>query len=83
MLVTMLPNHASDSVAEATWLLHNVDAESCWRQCCRVMLSMMLQLKVVLAVVRLRSPRAQSIEVLLHREEVGYSCWDSRQNIIA
>jgi hypothetical protein len=33
-----------------------------------------LQLKVVLIVVRLRSPRAQSIEVLLHHEEVGYFC---------
>jgi hypothetical protein len=39
------------------------------------MLATMLQLKVVLVVVRLRSPRAQSIEVLSHREEVGYSCW--------
>jgi hypothetical protein len=35
---------------------------------------MVLQLKVVLDVVRLCSPRAQSIEVLSHREEVGYSC---------
>jgi hypothetical protein len=32
-----------------------------------------LQFKVVLVVVRLCSPRAQSIEVLSHREEVGYS----------
>jgi hypothetical protein len=39
------------------------------------MLATMLQLKVVLVVVRLRSPQAQSIEVLSHREEVGYSCW--------
>jgi hypothetical protein len=39
------------------------------------MLVTALQLKVVLAVVRSRSPRAQSIEVLSHREEVGYSCW--------
>jgi hypothetical protein len=39
------------------------------------MLAVMLQLKVVLAIVRLRSPRAQSIEILLHREEVGYLCW--------
>jgi hypothetical protein len=38
------------------------------------MLAMTLQLKVVLAVVRLRSPRDQSIDVLSHREEVGYSC---------
>jgi hypothetical protein len=36
---------------------------------------MALQIKVVLHVVRLRSPRAQSIEALSHREEVGYSCW--------
>jgi hypothetical protein len=38
------------------------------------MLMMALQLKVILVVVRLRSPRDQSIEVLSHREEVGYSC---------
>jgi hypothetical protein len=39
------------------------------------MLVMALQLKVVLVVVRLRSPRAQNIEVLLHHVEVGYFCW--------
>jgi hypothetical protein len=33
------------------------------------MLAMVLQLKVVLAVARLRSPRAESIEVLLHHEK--------------
>jgi hypothetical protein len=38
------------------------------------MLVMALQLKVVLVVVRLRSPRAWSIEVLSQLEEVGYSC---------
>jgi hypothetical protein len=35
---------------------------------------MALQLMVVLASVRLRSPRDWSIDVLSHREEVGYSC---------
>jgi hypothetical protein len=39
------------------------------------MLAMALHLKVVLVVVRLRSPHDQSIEVLSHREEVAYSCW--------
>jgi hypothetical protein len=39
------------------------------------MLVMAPQLKVVLAVVRLRSPRAWSIEVLSQCEEVGYLCW--------
>jgi hypothetical protein len=29
----------------------------------------------MLDVVRLCSPRDQSIEVLSHREEVEYSCW--------
>jgi hypothetical protein len=38
------------------------------------MLVMALQLKVVLAVVRLRSPHDQSIAELSHREEVRYSC---------
>jgi hypothetical protein len=66
MLATMLLSHPGDGGAEATWLRHNVDVESCWRQCCR--------LKVVLIVVRLRSPRAQSFEVLSQREEVGLAC---------
>jgi hypothetical protein len=39
------------------------------------MLATALQLKVVLALVRSRNPRAQSIEVLSHREDVGYSFW--------
>jgi hypothetical protein len=75
MLATVLPSHASDSAVGATWPWCDVDAESCWRRCCQVMLAMVLQLKVILAMVRLRSPRAQSIEVLSHREEVRYFCW--------
>jgi hypothetical protein len=39
------------------------------------MLAMVLQLNFVLVVVRLRSPRDQSIDVLSHHEEVGYFCW--------
>jgi hypothetical protein len=35
----MLPSHAGDGVAEATWPRRDVDVESCWRQCCRVMLA--------------------------------------------
>jgi hypothetical protein len=54
--VTMLPSHVGDDVAEATWPWHDVDVESYWRQCYRVMLATMLQPKVVLAVVMSRSP---------------------------
>jgi hypothetical protein len=36
-----------------------------------------LQLKVVLPVVRLRSPQAQSIEVLSQHEEVRLACQSS------
>jgi hypothetical protein len=39
------------------------------------MLTMALQLKDVLAMVRLHSLRDRSIKVLSHREEVGYLCW--------
>jgi hypothetical protein len=74
MLATMLPSHAGDGAVGATWPRRGVNAKSCWQQCCRVMLAMALQLKVVLAVVRLCSPQDQSIEVLSHHEEVGYSC---------
>jgi hypothetical protein len=38
------------------------------------MLPIALKLKVVLAMVRLRTPQDQSIDVLSHREDVGYSC---------
>jgi hypothetical protein len=49
-------------------------AESCWQRCCRVMLAIALQLNVVLVVIRLRSPRARSIEVLSQCEEVRLAC---------
>jgi hypothetical protein len=75
MLETMLWSHASDNDVEASWLRCDLDAKSCQQQCYRIMLAMAVQLEIVLVVVRLRSPRAQSIEVLSHREEVGYSCW--------
>jgi hypothetical protein len=71
----VLLGHAGNATAGATWPRCDVDVESCWRQCCRVMRVMALQLKVVLAVVRLCSLRDRSIEVLSHREQVGYSCW--------
>jgi hypothetical protein len=51
MLATMLPSHAGEDAAKVTWLRCEVDAESCWRQCYRVVLVMVLQLKVVLVVV--------------------------------
>jgi hypothetical protein len=40
MLVIMLLSHAGDDAVGATWPRHDVDAESCWRQCCQVMLAM-------------------------------------------
>jgi hypothetical protein len=75
MLTTVLSSHAGDGTTGATWSRRDVDAESCWRRCYRVMLVTALQLKVVLVVIRLRSPRAQSIKVLSHHEEVEYFCW--------
>jgi hypothetical protein len=75
MLVTMLPSHAGDDATEATWSWRDVEDESCWRQCYRVLLLLALQLKVVLVVIRLHSPRAQSVKLWSHREEIRYSCW--------
>jgi hypothetical protein len=66
MLTIVPPSHAGDGAAEVTWPWRDVGAKSSWQQCCRV--------KLVLAVVRSHSPRAQSIEVLPHHEEVEYSC---------
>jgi hypothetical protein len=34
----VLPSHASDGADGATWPWSDVDIESCWRQCCRVLL---------------------------------------------
>jgi uncharacterized protein YpmS len=69
-----MPSYTGDGATGVTYPCRDVDAESCWRQCCQVMLAMVLELKVVLVVVRLCSPQDQSIEVLSHREEVGYLC---------
>jgi hypothetical protein len=74
MLAIMLSSYTGDGAAGVTWTQRDVDAKSCWRQCCQVMLAMALQLNVVLVMVRLHNPRDQSIKVLLHRKEVGYSC---------
>jgi hypothetical protein len=38
MLTIMLPTNAGDGATEATWLWHDVEAESCWQQCCRILL---------------------------------------------
>jgi hypothetical protein len=38
MLTTILPSHASNGAAEATWPQRDVDVKSCWRRCCRVKL---------------------------------------------
>jgi hypothetical protein len=40
--VIMLPSHAGDGAAKASWPQRDVDAESCWQQCCRFMLAMTL-----------------------------------------
>jgi hypothetical protein len=74
MLATMLLSHVGDVATGVIWSRCDVDAESCWQQCCRVMLTTVLQLKVLLAVVRLHSPQDRSIEVFSHDEEVEYSC---------
>jgi hypothetical protein len=42
MLATKLPSHASNGTAEATWLWHDIGAESCWQQCYQVMMAMVL-----------------------------------------
>jgi hypothetical protein len=42
MLTTMLSSHAGDGIARVTWPRHEVDVESCWRQCYRDMLATML-----------------------------------------
>jgi hypothetical protein len=42
MLVMVLLSQDNDDTAGVTWPRRDVDAESCWRQCCRVMLAMTL-----------------------------------------
>jgi hypothetical protein len=38
----VLSSHAGHSAAKATWSWSDVDVESCWRWCRRVMLAMAL-----------------------------------------
>jgi hypothetical protein len=40
--VIILPSHDGNGTTEVTWPRCNVDAESCWQQCCRVMLATMM-----------------------------------------
>jgi hypothetical protein len=42
MVVTMLLSHGGDDTVGVTWPQHDVDVESWWRQCYRVMLAMTL-----------------------------------------
>jgi hypothetical protein len=42
MLEIMLSSHTGDDATEATWPWRDVDAESCWGRCCRVMLVIVL-----------------------------------------
>jgi hypothetical protein len=38
----MLPSHASDDVVGVTWSRRDIDTESYWQQCYRVMLAIVL-----------------------------------------
>jgi hypothetical protein len=42
MLARVQSSHAGDGATRVTWPRHDVDAESCLRQCCRFMLATML-----------------------------------------
>jgi hypothetical protein len=42
----MLSSHTGDGAAKETWLWRDVDVESCWRQCCRVMMVMALLMRL-------------------------------------
>jgi uncharacterized protein (DUF2062 family) len=55
MLGTMLLSHAGDGAAETTWPWHDVDTQSCWRQCCQVMLVMALPRRLGHGVMQMLS----------------------------
>jgi hypothetical protein len=42
MLATVLPSYAGDDAAGVTWSQRDVEVESCWQRCYRVMLAMTL-----------------------------------------
>jgi hypothetical protein len=56
MLATILLSHAGDGAAGVTWPQCDIDAESCWQQCYRVMLAMALQLKVCTGYGKVAQP---------------------------
>jgi hypothetical protein len=64
--VTVMSSHAGDDAVGVTWLWHDVDDESCWRRCYRVMLAMAL-------------PGRLSRDVMLMSSHTGdsaaKSCW--------
>jgi hypothetical protein len=66
MLAIMLSSHVGNDATEATWPGHDVDNESCWRQCCRVMLAIMLPSHVGNDVARATWAR---------RDVDAESCW--------
>jgi hypothetical protein len=54
MQATLLSSHAGDGAARATSPRRDVDAESCWRQCYRVMLATVLPGDLAMARCRCR-----------------------------
>jgi hypothetical protein len=55
MLMMVLTSHAGDDIAEASWLRGDVDTESCWQRCCRVMLVMTLSMRLGWCVMSIPS----------------------------
>jgi hypothetical protein len=45
-MATVLLSHAGDGAVKTIWPWYDVDAESCWRRCCRVMLVMTLPVRL-------------------------------------
>jgi hypothetical protein len=69
--VTMLPSHAHDSAADATWPRCDIIVESCWQQCCRVMLeTVRCRWQVMLAIMLLSHTRDGAAEATWPRHDV-------------
>jgi hypothetical protein len=73
----VLLSHAGDAATEVTWPQHDVDGESCWRQCCRVMLATALPRRLGRDVMSMPSHDGDGVvKATWPRYDVdAESCW--------
>jgi hypothetical protein len=76
MLGTVLPSHIGDGATGMTWSWHDVDVESCWRQCCQGNLAAArCRCRVMLATVLPSHASDSTVEVTWPQRDVATESW--------